>query len=147
MPAANSLYRGIDSPSNKKTSLTVVGRFFVGSGKLLFLAEDEVAALGEGDVHCRSGDGAGDVLFLVAHQFGFGFHGSVAEGIGVGAGGRLALGDALQGRVFVCEGEGKCSNAHQICGCPGGSFEGSLGLSLISALFFIARSLLGAGDC
>ena len=112
---------------------------------MLFLAENVVAALGEGDVHVRSGYGTGDVLFLVVEQFPFGFHRSVTERVGVRASGRAAAGGALQGRLFVGKGKRKGSDAHQVRGGPGGSLEGRYG-TLFPAAIVVRGIILGAGD-
>jgi hypothetical protein len=86
--------------------------FYWKSAEVLFLAESIVSALGEGNVHIRPGYGTGDILFLVIQEFPLGFHCPVAVRVRVGASCRIALGDALQGRILIGERQRKGSNAH-----------------------------------
>ena len=116
---------------------------------MLFLRENVVAALGEGDVHIIPGYGTGDILFLVVKQLSLGLQLSVIESVRIRAGGRCSAGNALQGRVFVGKGKSKGPNAHQVSGRPGGSLEGRChgaaillsGVVIIASVFFLC-----AGD-
>ncbi len=91
---------------------------------MLFLRENIVAALGEGDVHGIPGYGTGDILFLVIQQFSLGCHLSVTECVRIRASGCLSVGNTLQGCVSFGEGKGKGAQPHLFSGGPGGSIEG-----------------------
>lgn len=112
-------------------------------GGALFLAENKVSAGGEGDVHGRPGDGTREILFLVVQQFSFGLHRPVTERVRVGASRRIAVGSALQSRVFVGKGQCEGADAHLFASGPGGSLEGGHGVILFSAVIFVSGVVLG----